>query len=314
MSSVASKGKKRRRKFKLPKWTLRPLLFFLTFAMNRWMVTLNLRMSRYDPGADPGDDAYTGSVLYVFWHEYILLPLYLRPNSRLTILISQHQDAEAVNYVAQSIGMDVIRGSTFRGAANALRQMILQGSQTSLAIVPDGPRGPRRKLAQGCIYLSSRLQIPIVPIGVGFDRPWRMQRAWDKFAIPRPFSRARLILGPKIQVPADLARGEIELHRQWIEQKLSELTHLSEEWAENRCSIQPNELLYRHGPKQLKNAPQQLFGPGEFCRQNGTPHRSNAESPPKDFDGLPLASSDSADGVQIDVHPVSNGVGISNPE
>ncbi|MEZ6074563.1 MAG: DUF374 domain-containing protein [Pirellulaceae bacterium] len=107
---------------------------------------------------------FDGPAIYVFWHETIPLPIYMRPNCRLSMLLSQHQDAEVLSHVAHFAGLQVVRGSSNRGGTSALRTMIERGKGMSLAITPDGPRGPRRVLAQGCIYLSSRLQIPIVPI------------------------------------------------------------------------------------------------------------------------------------------------------
>ena len=104
------------------------------------------------------------------------------------------------------MGFGTVRGSTSRGGVAALRELMRTGETMNLTITPDGPRGPRRKLAAGCIYASSRLGIPLVPIGLGYDRPWRSRRAWDQFAVPRPYSRARAIAGPKVQIPADLER------------------------------------------------------------------------------------------------------------
>lgn len=220
--------------------------------LNYWMSTLNYRAWRYDPTADPGDEEFAGPAIYIFWHEYIPIPIYLRPHCRLSILLSQHQDAEVLSHAAHYAGFGAVRGSTNRGGTAALRELIERGKGMSLAITPDGPRGPRRTLAQGCIYVSSRLQIPIVPIGIGYDRPWRNHRAWDRFAIPRPFSNARAILGPRIQVPEDLDRDQMELHRQWIEQQLLTLTSLAEDWAEGKCSVPGSEPLFRTGPGTIR--------------------------------------------------------------
>jgi lysophospholipid acyltransferase (LPLAT)-like uncharacterized protein len=253
------KGKRRRRslllRWKIPKSVFTVLVFILTRAMQAWMGTLNYRFWRYDPGADPADEAFAGPALYVFWHEYLLLPVHARPNCRLTMLTSQHEDAEVLAQVARYIGMDVIRGSSYRGGVSALLKLIQKGRGTSLAVATDGPRGPRRQLAQGCVYLSSRLQIPVVLIGIGYERPWRIRRAWDQFAIPRPFSRVRTILGPRIQAPPNLDREGIEQHRQWFEQRLTELTTLAEDWAENRCVVPNSEALGRHSRGSLKSDP-----------------------------------------------------------
>jgi lysophospholipid acyltransferase (LPLAT)-like uncharacterized protein len=116
--------------------------------------------------------------------------------------------------------------------------------RSSLILTPDGPRGPRRHLAEGAIYLASRLQMPIVCMGFGFDRPWR-QKSWDRFAIPRPFSRARAVISPFIDIPAELSKSEIrnprsenmtsefETWRRRVEQVLNQVTREAEAWAES---------------------------------------------------------------------------------
>lgn len=219
-------------------------------SLNAWMATLNYRSYRYDPAADPADASSTGPNIYVFWHEYIPFPVYTRPNSRLAMLLSQHQDAEILSHMAHFAGLETVRGSTSRGGTAALRELIERGKGMSLAITPDGPRGPRRHLAQGCIYLSSRLQIPIVPLGIGYDRPWRNAKSWDRFAIPRPFSRCRAILGPRIRIPPDIGRSELEHQRQWVQHQLQSLTHQAEQWAEQNLSIAGSEVLYRSPPSR----------------------------------------------------------------
>jgi hypothetical protein len=114
----------------------------------------------------------------------------------------------------------------------------------NLTITPDGPRGPRRQLAQGAIFLSSKLQIPLVVIGLGYDRPWRMN-TWDKFAIPRPRSRARAITSPAIQIPPKLDRDGIEHHRQQVETMLTVLSDTAEDWAVGGYRMENEKPLFR---------------------------------------------------------------------
>lgn len=227
--------------------------FMIMQAMKSWMSTLQCRSVHYDESADPALDAYSGPIILVFWHEYIPFPVFLRPDSGFAMLLSQHQDAEILSHVARFAGLDTVRGSTSKGGTAALKEMIAKGKGMSLAITPDGPRGPRRRLAQGCIYLSSRLQIPIVPLGVGYDRPWRNPSSWDKFAIPRPFSRARALLGPKIQVPRGIDRQSIENYRQWVEHTLDTLTSTAENWAERKIEIVDSQPLFRTPPSNYSN-------------------------------------------------------------
>ncbi len=233
------------RRWKVPTALWRLVGLIVIKSLDAWMATLSYRVARYDPSVDPADARFRGPAIFIFWHEYIPLPIHLRPNCRLSMLMSQHQDAEVLSHIAHFAGLEVVRGSSNRGGSAALRTMIERGRGMSLAITPDGPRGPRRQLAQGCIYLSSRLQIPIVPIGVGYDRPWRNRSSWDKFAFPRPFSRCRAILGPRLQMPPNIEKQDIEHYRQGVEQQLAQLTALAEDWAERRCHVAGSEILYR---------------------------------------------------------------------
>jgi hypothetical protein len=67
-------------------------------------------------------------------------------------------------------------------------------------------------------------------MGVGYQRPWRLN-TWDRFALPRPFSRARIVMGPLLQVPRHLGRHGLERYRQQTEQLLQRLTFDAEAWA-----------------------------------------------------------------------------------
>jgi hypothetical protein len=100
-----------------------------------------------------------------------------------------------------------------------------------LTITPDGPRGPRRVLAPGAIYVASKLGMPIVCIGVGYDRPWRFG-SWDRFAVPRPGSRCRAVVSPAMRIPGDLDREGVEHYRQQVQRMLNRLTLEAEAWAE----------------------------------------------------------------------------------
>jgi lysophospholipid acyltransferase (LPLAT)-like uncharacterized protein len=198
-------------------------------GIRTWMSTLDYRALFYDQSVD-GIYPTDRQRIYVFWHEYILVPLYLRGNCNLTMLLSKHRDADVLYRVAYHMGLECVRGSTYGGATEALLELSRRGKHMHMAITPDGPRGPRRRLAQGAVFLASRLQMPIVPLGIGIDRPWRTP-TWDKFAVPRLGSRARAIVGPEIYVPQDLDRAQIELRRQGVERLLNQLSDEAERWA-----------------------------------------------------------------------------------
>jgi len=194
-----------------------------------WMSTLKYRALFYDSSVDPRF-ASEQPRIYVFWHEYILLPLYLRPHCNLAILLSRHKDADILEQVAHHTGFGCVRGSSNKGATAALLELTRRGKHMHLAITPDGPRGPRRQLAIGPVYLASRLGLPIVPMGFGLDRPRRMN-SWDRFAVPRLGSQACGVVGPEIHIPEGLPRNELENCRHDVERILTDLTVDAENWA-----------------------------------------------------------------------------------
>jgi len=206
--------------------------FLGSVAVRTWMRTLDYRLAYYDRSVGPAHPACQGQKIYIFWHEYILFPLYLRGHCNISMLLSRHRDAEVLARTAYHLGFDLVRGSTNRGGVGAIRQLLRESERSHLAITPDGPRGPRRRLAPGSIYLASKLNLPLIVMGFGHNRPWRLN-SWDRFAIPRPFSRARAVVSPGIRIPFGLGREGLEHFRKSIERLLNCLTVWAETWAES---------------------------------------------------------------------------------
>ncbi len=202
------------------------------WAIRLWMATLRFR---YRPlGSDLPPTRYDGPerFIYAFWHENILLTAYLYGPSGAHVLISQHADGEFTAEACRRLGLNAVRGSTTRGGAEALREMIRLSEYAHLVITPDGPRGPRRQVQTGLVYLAARTGRSIVPSGFACDRPWRA-RSWDRFVLPRPWSRAAGVIGEPIRVPANAGRRELEQYRRAVEAALARV----QEEAERRAAV-----------------------------------------------------------------------------
>lgn len=225
--------------------------FSVATLVRSWMASLDFKAALYDETVDPARRDFQGPNLYIFWHENLVTPFFLRGHCRVAMLLSQHRDADWLAEAADFMGFGVIRGSTTRGGQAAIRQMTRQAGRMNLAITPDGPRGPRRVLAPGAIYLASRMQIPLVAFGVGYDRPWRMP-TWDRFAVPRPFSRCRMVLGPRMLLPRELDRDGVEHYRQRVERLLDLVTLESAAWAE-AGTPKLNQIPVRREAASLEN-------------------------------------------------------------
>lgn len=200
------------------------------WAVRGWVGTLRYR---YVP---LGDDVTPWSVrtgqrfLYAFWHENMLLPVYQFSRHDVAVLVSQHADGQLIAEICRHFRLRTVRGSTTRGGVEAVRQMLKSGRKTHLVITPDGPRGPRRRVQSGLVYLAARTGLPVVPTGVGYENPWRL-RSWDRFALPRPWTRGVCVTGEPIFIPPHAGRGELEAYRVQVEQALLAATELAERVA-----------------------------------------------------------------------------------
>ena len=230
------------------KTTIRASAALFSGLARGWMKTLDYRCAYYDPIIDPAY-ANDGKIrLYLFWHEYIPFFIHLRHHCGLAMLLSRHSDANILQEVAQLTGFDTVRGSTRRGGAEAIHGMMAKSRRfLHLTMTPDGPRGPRRTMTPGAVFLASKLGIPIIAMGVGYDRPWRLS-TWDRFAIPRPGSRGRVISSGDILVPDDLSRAGIAHYTKRIDQLLNRLTEQAEDWAEKGYAVE-GESGFSPGPK-----------------------------------------------------------------
>ena len=103
---------------------------------------------------------------------------------------------------------------------------------SSIAMTPDGPRGPRREMALGPVYLASLLGMPLVPVGVGISNCIRL-KTWDTLAIPTHKSRIRCVFGPKLHIPRKCGRERLEASRKSVQKLMNSLTVQAEQWAES---------------------------------------------------------------------------------
>jgi lysophospholipid acyltransferase (LPLAT)-like uncharacterized protein len=214
-----------------------PLLVRAVGVTGAWLVRRLSGSCRYhfrwdDPSSNPAVARRTGQrYIYAFFHEIMLFPAYYWAWPEMQILVSDHRDGELITQVVRRLGFGVVRGSTTRGAARAIREMIHRVDQGHLCVTPDGPRGPRRHVHQGLAYLSSRTGLPIACVGMAFKDPWRA-RSWDRFAVPRPFQAAACVVPEPLVVPPDAGRETLEACRLEAESRLQAATREAEAWVE----------------------------------------------------------------------------------
>jgi len=211
-------------------WVIRWVGFVGSWLIRLYIGTLAYRYRPVGPDMNPLRRGFRGRFIYAFWHENILLPCYHYARRDIRVLISEHADGEMIAQVCRHLGFGTVRGSATRGGTKALLKMLRASRRCHLAVVPDGPRGPRRHVELGLVYLAARTGLPLVLMGIGYDKPWRL-RTWDRFALPKPWSRAVLVTLPPLEVPADATREQLDMYRLSIEKALNDVSDYAERLA-----------------------------------------------------------------------------------
>lgn len=185
-------------------------------------------------------------VIVCYWHGRIMQAHVGWRQSegapRTLMLISQSREGEAISQACRMVGLDVIRGSTDKahkrkGGAEALRGMIRHiRSGGSVAITPDGPKGPRMRAQAGVIQLARLTGAPMICLGWS-SRPRKAFNSWDRFLLPAPFGRGVFVWGGLVHVARDADDAAMETARLALE---VELTRVAQE-ADRRAGVTPIE-------------------------------------------------------------------------
>lgn len=142
-------------------------------------------------------------VVFTLWHGRLLPCTHAHRGEGIAALISQHRDGEYIARVVERWGFETVRGSSRRGGTSALRELVRRVRRgTSLAITPDGPTGPRERMKIGALHVARATGAPLIPVGGGADRGWLIS-SWDRFLVPKPFSRIHIVYGEPLFVPRD---------------------------------------------------------------------------------------------------------------
>lgn len=204
----------------------------LCYRTTRWSLIGHAEIARHAGEGRP--------VIITFWHERLpMMPMLWTVTHRLFpqaehwrphVLVSQHRDGRFIGEVVSRFDLRMVHGSTSRGGAGGLRvllRVLREGSP--VAITPDGPRGPRRKAAEGVAQLASLSGAPVLPTAAAARRH-RLLPSWDRMMLPLPFTRAVLVCGPAIPV----ARGEEATALPAIEAALNDACDTADLWAAGR--------------------------------------------------------------------------------
>ncbi len=146
--------------------------------------------------------------IYCFWHQCTFSAAWYFRRYNACILISRSFDGELIARTLGRLGFRSVRGSSSRGAVGGLLALRQEMRRGGLAIfTADGPRGPVFKSKLGPVKLAQRTGVPVGCFHLQPERAWTL-RSWDRFLIPKPFSRVAVSWARSVPAPAQDASGE----------------------------------------------------------------------------------------------------------
>jgi len=161
-------------------------------------------------------------VVLLIWHGRLLVVPYFFRKRGILALISPSEDGEILARIVEGWGK-VLRGSSSHSIVKAwsvMRKELDEGGE--IIIVPDGPKGPNRKMKLGALKLSQQSGAYLVPFTFAAARGKTLS-SWDNFLIFFPFTRVAALFGRPIVVDPKLRGDDLEKERQRIEQILLQL-------------------------------------------------------------------------------------------
>jgi len=211
---------------KMKKSTAKILSSLLIPLVKVWAVTLRIERKNYDFFLSTREMGK--GVLYAIWHDELFVPICAHQHESVVALVSESGDGEIIARILCSMGFLTVRGSSTRGGLKALKGILrlLQEEGREVTITVDGPRGPRHRVKEGIVYLAAKAQVPIMPIRVQISHKKVFKRSWDKFQLPLPGARCKIIYGRPYwcktrRITSSFIKEQIRI----LEKKMEELIH-----------------------------------------------------------------------------------------
>jgi hypothetical protein len=162
-------------------------------------------------------------IIYTCWHGRIFMASWFWRGRGIVVMTSRNRDGEYIARVIRRLGYGAARGSSSRGGREALGEMIEEAEKgRDVGFTIDGPRGPRYVAKPGAVWIASRTGSAVLPFHVSPEKKWVLG-SWDHFQIPKPFTRARVLIAPPIFVSRDATERELEVAQSKLQGALDDL-------------------------------------------------------------------------------------------
>jgi len=207
---------------------------FLFSAFLR-LLYLTCRKQRYFPESALPYIRGEKPAIFCFWHGRMIMQPFLKPPRPMFVLISHHNDGALITATMRWFGIHAVRTARKKGGTPAIRELVTVTERgDNISITPDGPRGPFQQAAEGAAYVAIKTGYPIVPVTFSARRHWRL-RSWDKFMIPKFFTRIHFTIAEPIHLAAESDDTACTAATRHVQHTLANITAQ----ADSACGVTP---------------------------------------------------------------------------
>lgn len=180
----------------------RKILAQLVYIFVRLLVfTYRFKHIEREKLSDIRSNSPYNNFIFGIWHQNLLSGIFAQTGEQFAVIVSSSKDGELVSTTCEKLGHKVARGSSNRGGKEAMYNLIsLLKQKYPGAITVDGPKGPAHEPKKGIFEIAKTLDIPVVPYLALPENYWTIEKSWDKFRVPKPFSKIYVAYGAPIYV------------------------------------------------------------------------------------------------------------------
>ncbi|MGL4402833.1 MAG: lysophospholipid acyltransferase family protein [Fusobacteriaceae bacterium] len=157
-----------------------------------------------------------------FWHNKLVMTLLGTGFIKKKVgLASPTKDGELISVPLERYGAEMIRGSSDKESVKSLLRLIKKVKEGYTIGTPvDGPKGPIYEVKPGMLYIAQKSGKCLVPMGVAYEKAWVFKKSWDKFQLPKPFSKAVVVFGEPYIISLD---ADLQLEALVLKDKINEM-------------------------------------------------------------------------------------------
>ena len=215
------------------------LQYFFYFFIRAYMFTLRFKIVEENYKIEATSQSENGSYIFALWHGQVFGCLLAHAwKMPFVVMASRSKDGDYAAFISEKLGMICVRASSRRngvdkGGKEGIEQFVSKLKSGSVAgMTVDGPKGPNQKCKPGVAIIANGAACSILPVSAVYSSFWEFERSWDKFRLPKPFSRVIVHYGPPISAPQETTPEKISETCALVEKNLA----IAEKLATNYLS------------------------------------------------------------------------------